>query len=1107
MKRTTKKMLFVQLSESFRNEFSLQNHPENLGKKITIQGKSDEYFKHFGIKELKTLTFTGEAGTPSESEKPLELQSIAEARQQKTGQAKVRGIVTAKLKNSIQIQDETGAIAVRPTSLGVNLGDVITVSGSLQEFRGLLQLDSARLEGDIESGDMPAPLELTAAQLVDHQSELATIKNIEVVSIQDGGSWANITAKDAAGHEFIIRDENNTLGLKEGKYDAITGIVSTFDKDQQIIPRDKADIVADQTVVQDVYATPGAGILKKGSKVELATTTKDATIYYTTDGSTPTTASKVYEEPIVLDKDMTIKAFAVAEDLKDSAVTTFAYTVRETELRIHHIQGAGHWSEFKGKTVEDIEGIVTYKYEIKGAHYFHMQTPEDKYDGDPKTSEGIVVYTGKEENIEVKDLVHVTGKVDEYFIDGYNDKEKQDLPVTQINARDDQGGKVKVQKHQVELPAPVKITSSTIPNKINGPEGFDSFEPKDYSMDFWESIEGMRVEVAPSRAVAPQQHGDLVVVTDEYEAENETVNGGILLTEEGPNAQTIQFKLQPNGPARDFAVKTGDKFNKAISGVVNYGFGNYKVYADLEDLKIAHEEVDPAAKGTSIVKDDDKLTIAGYNVENFSANTKSTTKQKAANIARGIVADMKSPDIVGLVEVMANDGQDSTSPNAEKSYARLIDEVKAQGGPSYEFVNIDPEFNQDGGAPGGNIRVGYLYNPERVKFVKGETGGSTDAVSYKDGKLTMNPGRISPDKFKGTRKPLAAQFEFNGETVLVINNHLNSKLGDTGEYGQKQPPVKGSEKQRHQLAQTVNNFVKEVVADNPDENIVVLGDMNDFQFTDTLKILAGDELTNLVNKVALPNRYSYVYSGNSQVLDHMLVSNHLADKAEIDMIHVNADFTDMHGRASDHDPVLAQIDLRKNESSDPDKPGTGEEGEDPDKPGTGEEEEDPDKPGTGEEGEDPDKPGTGEEGEDPDQSSDQKELEAKIKALEARIVALETENKELKQQLAALTKELKDVKAELVDAQADIEALTEKVNTCEKKVDHCETIVKTEVSVEKPTENNDSTTSTPTKAPDQSDKKSSDLPKAGMNTMLPLISGVVLIVMGLSFIWVPKKNN
>src|SRR5699024_8119872 len=316
---------------------------------------------------------------------------------------------------------------------------------------------------------------------------------------------------------------------------------------------------------------------------------------------------------------------------------------------------------------------------------------------------------------------------------------------------------------------------------------------------------------------------------------------------------------------------------------------------------------------TSIIKNEDKITVPSYNVENVSANTDYTSNEKAANIARAFVEDMDSPDIIGIVEVMANDATSSTTLEEDKIFKRLISEIEAASGPTYNYVNIDPVFNEDGGAPGGNIRVGYLYNPERVSLIEASHGGSEDTVDYENGALTLNPGRVAPEAFVNTRKPLAAQFEFQGESVVIINNHLNSKTGDDPYYGQNQPPVFRSEKQRHELAQVLNGFVKKILKDNPEENIVVLGDMNDFQFSPTLDILAGNELTNLVNLVPVQERYTYVYQGNSQVLDHILVSNNLADTAEIDMIHVNADFTDMHGRASDHDPVLAQLDLNLTE--------------------------------------------------------------------------------------------------------------------------------------------------------------------------------------------------
>ncbi len=103
----------------------------------------------------------------------------------------------------------------------------------------------------------------------------------------------------------------------------------------------------------------------------------------------------------------------------------------------------------------------------------------------------------------------------------------------------------------------------------------------------------------------------------------------------------------------------------------------------------------------------------------------------------------------------------------------------------------------------------------------------------------------------------------------------------------------------------MNDFVDKILAAGKNSRIVVLGDINDFEFSRTLQILTGGMLTNLMATLPKPERYSYVFEGNSQVLDQVLVSRKL-DKAETtyDVVHVNAEFFD---QASDHDPQVARF--------------------------------------------------------------------------------------------------------------------------------------------------------------------------------------------------------
>ena len=149
------------------------------------------------------------------------------------------------------------------------------------------------------------------------------------------------------------------------------------------------------------------------------------------------------------------------------------------------------------------------------------------------------------------------------------------------------------------------------------------------------------------------------------------LHGGLLLEEDNQNANRIQFRLEPNGAARDFEVATGDKFKGPITGVVGYSFQNYKIYVSLDEMKAAHSKGTATPEKTTIVKAEDKLTIASYNLENFSNNKTSTTNDKAQKLARAFATDMQSPDIVGVTEVQDNNGQSAGDSKANQSYERL----------------------------------------------------------------------------------------------------------------------------------------------------------------------------------------------------------------------------------------------------------------------------------------------------------------------------------------------------------------------------------------------------------------------------------------------------
>ncbi|MGT2666100.1 endonuclease/exonuclease/phosphatase family protein [Streptococcus rifensis] len=570
------------------------------------------------------------------------------------------------------------------------------------------------------------------------------------------------------------------------------------------------------------------------------------------------------------------------------------------EASIGQIQGTSHVSPLVDQAVTVKNVVVTY-VDTRSRFFIQDLEPDD----DPATSDGLNVYMNNH-GVQVGDFLTLYGTVEEYLSSGYEEKATTDLTVTQLKASS-------IEKTgTAPLPAPIVLGQDRIvpPNVIDS-DGMSVFNPDQDALDFWESLEGMLVAVDDAKILGPSKYKELYVLPGQSSAPLNNV-GGINLRPDGHNTEIIPILLK-----KDFVAKAGDSFTGRIAGPVWYSYTNYKVLVDNDSLPTFNDGGLLPEK-TSIIKNDQKLSIASYNIENFSANKESTSDEKVTRIAQSFVNDLNSPDIIGLIEVQDNNGAiDDGTTDASLSAQRLIDAITSLGGPQYTYLDIAPENNADGGAPGGNIRVGFLYNPNRVQLSSKPVGGPTEAVSWSKDGLSHSVGRIDPTNpaWNSVRKSLAAEFVFDGEKVVVVANHLNSKRGDFGLYGRVQPPTLGSEPQRHALASLLNQFAQEGLAQNEKTNLVMLGDFNDFEFTPTIQLIEGNLLSNLVSRHPEGDRFSYFYQGNNQSLDNILISNHLLDTAEFDMIHVNSPFMEEHGRASDHDPLLLQLSLPQSDKT------------------------------------------------------------------------------------------------------------------------------------------------------------------------------------------------
>lgn len=609
----------------------------------------------------------------------------------------------------------------------------------------------------------------------------------------------------------------------------------------------------------------------------------------------------------------------IDEGVSQENINKWNETYKE-HTRIYTIQGNVHRSAFDGQKIVNVPGVVTA---VRTNSAFYIQDVAG--DGDFRTSDAIYVYTPKNfKGVNVGDVVLVSGSVTEYVDSKYQDT---NLTITQIKLTSDDDVVVVETGRTDLLPAPVTLTYDDLHNKVifkDGTNLTDVLNPTEESIDWYESLEFMRVKVKNPKAVAPPYSDVSYIIPGDAPVEY-TENGGVVYNEYN---KADFFYLYPfgcfssRGDAPDHelgylltnTLKGGDQINGDVVGIIDYYKSNYQII-----LTEAFPEVTPSVNtpGSVPTYDGTKLNIVSYNLENFSAGN-ANDSDRAAKFAEHFVNKLNSPDIICLIEIQDDNGQTNNAVvSSNETLQLLIDKIKGIN-PSltYAAVNVDPSNNVSGGAPGSNIRCAYLYRTDKIELVPDNDNNTSNSTfehgaKFVNGKLEQNPARIGVGNnsdgqpFFETRLPLVAHFRFkeginSGKDFIVINNHLSSKGGDDAIWGPSQPVQRPSELNRHGQAELVRDFIDSV----KDIPVVSVGDYNDFWFSDTLKIVKGTDMKNVVEELPLNERYTYTYSGYSQTLDHILVKGFSDVKGGV--LHVNS-IVEADKQLSDHDPVWAQL--------------------------------------------------------------------------------------------------------------------------------------------------------------------------------------------------------
>ena len=422
-------------------------------------------------------------------------------------------------------------------------------------------------------------------------------------------------------------------------------------------------------------------------------------------------------------------------------------------ISIHDIQGASHKSPLENQMVAGVKGVVT-ALRKRG---FYMQEPAP--DSDEATSEGIYVYLNDTPSVQVGEQVSVTGMVLEETPFSLS---PGSLSVTWISATN---ANIQVLSTGVELPAPVLIGQGgrIPPDKIIEDDSDDDvndsgfFDPATDGIDFYESLEGMRVKVLDPVAVSgTSQDGVIVVLGDGGElAGVRTPRGGLIVQPDDFNPERILVEdaIITSEPR----VSVGASFSGVITGVLDYSLGNFKLFntepfPSITTTGVTSETVSEASP--------DQLSVVTLNTKNLDPEE---SPSKYARLARQIVGYLLSPDILVLEEIQDSNGSlNDAVVTATLTYSMLVTAIQEAGGPLYQVRQIDPLDDQDGGQLGGNIRVGFVFRTDRgLSFVDRPGGDAitpvTATLGTNESQISISPGRVDPlnQAFNESRKPLA----------------------------------------------------------------------------------------------------------------------------------------------------------------------------------------------------------------------------------------------------------------------------------------------------------------------------------------------------------------
>ncbi len=591
-------------------------------------------------------------------------------------------------------------------------------------------------------------------------------------------------------------------------------------------------------------------------------------------------------------------------------------------LAIPEIQGAGPRSPYEGSVVAT-SGVITGRK----SNGFFIQSPAGAGDGNPVTSDGLFVFTSAAPaaTLTPGTLVLVTGRVLEFIPAA----DPTSAPLTEIA----ESPSIVVRGAGMSLPAPQELRADDDTRAI-GPESLERFEGMRVRVASLTTSSGTLGTVSEPNATGSSSgvfYGVVTGVARPFRVPGIDVTRQALPTDApccvplnrgSPELLRVDSDGQPGADAIN--LPSGSVVRNLV-GPLDYSFRAYTV---LPDPATPPEVLLAPLPGAMRVPADDEFTVASFNLERFfdtiddpsvgdavlSSAAYLTRLRKASLYMRAL---MHLPSIIAVQEVenLGTLQMLAAFLNREARDARVL---KTQ----YEA------YLQEGNDPGG-IDVGVLVDRARVEVLQFTQEGRGETFRF-------GAGATEP---LHDRPPVVLQARVRtdgGATrgITVVVAHMRSLIDiDSPTAG---PRVRFK---RALQAESLAALVDRRLRADPQESLLVVGDLNAFEFSDGYVDVVGTmrgvpaprdrvlqptrdlldpDLVNLGDLVPAGARYSYVFDGVAQALDHMLASPALVPSVTaFGYVRGNADAPEVWRsdaarpeRISDHDPALVYVRAR-----------------------------------------------------------------------------------------------------------------------------------------------------------------------------------------------------